>query len=48
MRKEQISVSHNTAYGDLIFTVRTTINFTKEFVSIQNIYKINTVFKDMD
>ena len=45
MGKEQISVSYNTAYGNLIFTVHTIITLTKQrklFVSIPNAYTVKT------
>jgi hypothetical protein len=47
--KEQISVSYNTAYGDLIFTVHTIITLTKQrklFVSIPNAYRVKTAFQE--
>jgi hypothetical protein len=48
--KEQITVLYNTAYEDLIITVHTIITFSKQrmlFVSIQNAYKVNTVFQEV-
>ena len=45
MAKEQISLLYNTAYGDLIITVNTIITLSKQrmlFVSIQNVYRVNT------
>jgi len=49
MAKEQISVSYNTAYGNLIFTVHTIITLTKQrklFVSIPNAYRVKTAFQE--
>jgi len=49
MAKEHNSVTYNSAYGELIFTVRTVITLTKRrmlFLSIQNAFTINTVFQE--
>jgi len=47
--KEAVSVSYNTAYGDVIITVHTIIDLTKQrmlFVSIKNAYTVNNVFQE--
>jgi len=49
MANEQISVSYNTAYGNLIFTVHTIITLTKHrklFVSIPNACTVKTAFQE--
>jgi hypothetical protein len=47
--KEYISVSFNTARGNLLYTVHTIITLTKQiklFISTENAYRVKTAFQE--